>query len=134
MIAIQSSPPFPPLLLVLLLIFLLQLMGTDYFILGDTFIEAYYTLFDVENMRIGFACEAKCMGGSWHGTGGFVDVAKPASWMTIAFITSVVLSVCCIIYLIFNLLPWVGGAIKGYRRVRTPEGGNSLTAPLTEEV
>ena len=39
-------------------------------ILGDAFIEAYYTHFDVENMRIGFACSGECSGGGWQGSGG----------------------------------------------------------------
>ena len=36
--------------------------------------EAYYTLFDIENLRVGFACAGECNGGNWHGKGGFVEV------------------------------------------------------------
>mmetsp|Transcript_9823 Transcript_9823/g.13795 ORF Transcript_9823/g.13795 Transcript_9823/m.13795 type:complete len:523 (+) Transcript_9823:7-1575(+) len=33
---------------------------SEYIVLGDTFIESYYTVFDVDNMQIGFACNGKC--------------------------------------------------------------------------
>lgn len=43
--------------------------------------KAYYTLFDVENLRVGFACTGKgCSGGTWHGTGGFMEIEEQASW------------------------------------------------------
>lgn len=43
--------------------------------------QAYYTLFDVENLRVGFACTGNgCSGGTWHGQGGFIEIEEQASW------------------------------------------------------
>ena len=43
--------------------FQLQLIDTGgpYFILGVAYIRAYYTLFDLKNMRVGFACIGPCI-------------------------------------------------------------------------
>ncbi|CAN0424298.1 unnamed protein product, partial [Scytosiphon promiscuus] len=43
--------------------------------------QAYYTLFDVENLRVGFACTGNgCSGGTWHGQGGFMEIEEAVSW------------------------------------------------------
>jgi len=49
--------------------------------LSPDLLQAYYTLFDVENLRVGFACAGNgCSGGTWHGQGGFMEIEEQTSW------------------------------------------------------
>lgn len=36
-----------------------QVEGNPFWVLGDVVLEAYYTLFDVENQRVAFACDVR---------------------------------------------------------------------------
>jgi len=81
------------------------IFGESYWTFGAVFIEAYYTLFDAENLRVGFACTpVDCSGGEWHDKGGFLDLGIPQQIQNAAFIALIALAVSTIVYIIFGLI------------------------------
>jgi len=71
----------------------LQPADSNSWVLGDAFIGAYYTYFDVGNHRMGFACKApgECSGGDWNGLGGVVYTNSLPLWERALYLIAFVL-------------------------------------------
>jgi hypothetical protein len=73
-------------------------------VLGDAFIAAYYTLFDIENRRVGFACDGDCDGGLWQGPPTYFELYSESSILKRAgFLFSIFAFAAIIVYLTLSI-------------------------------
>jgi hypothetical protein len=83
----------------------LQHTSGDKFILGMAFLSAYYSFFDADNLRIGFACPAPnaCVGGTWNGDGKYMvmDTSDPILQSTAHFFNFFVVALLLFLFILF---------------------------------